>query len=439
VARRAIDLARSRALRREVDGAGMLEGVAAGATGDGRAVAPDAEVLAALAALPEDQRTVVVLRHLLELTPSEIAEVVGVPRGTVNSRLRRGLDTLAGRLVPVLVVALAVAAALTTPGRATAEWVRHHLSEVTGQLRAAPPPPAPASRYGALPGGGRMLAVNGQGLFAFGLGGAPRELLGRVDAAAWSPHGRFAVAVRGIELIAVSTRGRRHWSLAADRAISAPAWSPSGYRVAFVVGGPGAGRTIHVVAGDGTGEHVLAATRAVAPAWQPGVAPAERLATVDSAARVVLRDADSGRVLWRARTPAAPTALAFKGNRRLLVLQRDRLTILDGATGARVGHTRIAPTKTTNITLAVRPRHAGTAIVRRAAGGGDAIVLSDTTIFTAPQRIAAIAWSPHGDWLAAELTGIDGWTLLHLRGTRVDRIRTLAAGRAAHLAGWCCG
>jgi RNA polymerase sigma-70 factor (ECF subfamily) len=430
VARRAIDLARSRALRREVDGAGMLEGVAAGDDDDGRASAPDAEVLAALAALPEDQRTVVVLRHLLELTPSEIAEVVGVPRGTVNSRLRRGLDTLAGRLVPILVVALAVAAALTAPGRATAEWVRHHLSEVTGQLRAAPPPPAPASRYGALPGGGRMLAVNGQGLFAFGLGGAPRELLGRVDAAAWSPHGRFAVAVRGIELIAVSTRGRRHWSLAERRAISSPAWSPSGYRVAFTVGGPGVGRTIHVVAGDGTGEHVLAATRAVAPVWQPGVAPAERLATVDSAARVVLRDADSGRVLWRARTPATPTALAFKGNRRLLVLQRDRVTILDGATGARVDSRRVNGATA----LAVRPRHSGYALVL-----GARIVVGDTTIFTAPRPIVAIAWSPKGDWLAAQISGVDGWALLHLDGATVDRMRTLAAGRGAQLAGWCCG
>jgi RNA polymerase sigma-70 factor (ECF subfamily) len=35
-----------------------------------------------------------VLRHVLELTPGEIAEVLGLPRGTVNSRLRRGLDAL---------------------------------------------------------------------------------------------------------------------------------------------------------------------------------------------------------------------------------------------------------------------------------------------------------------------------------------------------------
>ena len=36
----------------------------------------------------------IVLRHLLEYTPGEIAELLGLPRGTVNSRLRRGLDSL---------------------------------------------------------------------------------------------------------------------------------------------------------------------------------------------------------------------------------------------------------------------------------------------------------------------------------------------------------
>jgi RNA polymerase sigma-70 factor (ECF subfamily) len=89
VARRAIDACRARALRREV-APGPLEHLAAPAT---TAVADD--LLAAVAALPDEQRIVVVLRHLLELTPGEIAALTGTPRGTVNSRLRRGLDALA--------------------------------------------------------------------------------------------------------------------------------------------------------------------------------------------------------------------------------------------------------------------------------------------------------------------------------------------------------
>jgi RNA polymerase sigma-70 factor, ECF subfamily len=52
------------------------------------------EMIAALKELPAEQRAVVVLRHLLEYTPGEIAEMLELPRGTVNSRLRRGLDSL---------------------------------------------------------------------------------------------------------------------------------------------------------------------------------------------------------------------------------------------------------------------------------------------------------------------------------------------------------
>jgi RNA polymerase sigma-70 factor (ECF subfamily) len=39
---------------------------------------------------------VVVLRYVLDYSPGEIARMLGLPRGTVNSRLRRGLDALQG-------------------------------------------------------------------------------------------------------------------------------------------------------------------------------------------------------------------------------------------------------------------------------------------------------------------------------------------------------
>jgi RNA polymerase sigma-70 factor (ECF subfamily) len=92
VVNRAIDFARARELRREV-GADAVGEVAAGARDD-VAAAPSAGVLAALAALPPEQRAVIVLRHLLDFSPGEIARALGLPRGTVNSRLRRGLDGL---------------------------------------------------------------------------------------------------------------------------------------------------------------------------------------------------------------------------------------------------------------------------------------------------------------------------------------------------------
>ena len=94
VVNRAIDWTRARSLRREAGEAG-LETAAAAPTPDnphGRTLA------AALAELSPEHRAVIVLRHLLEYTPGEIAELTGLPRGTVNSRLRRGLDHLAGVL-----------------------------------------------------------------------------------------------------------------------------------------------------------------------------------------------------------------------------------------------------------------------------------------------------------------------------------------------------
>jgi RNA polymerase sigma-70 factor (ECF subfamily) len=86
VVNRAIDWARARQLRGEAE---LVDVVAAPEPGP-----LDDSLLGALAALPPDHRAVIVLRHLLEYTPGEIAELLGLPRGTVNSRLRRGLDSL---------------------------------------------------------------------------------------------------------------------------------------------------------------------------------------------------------------------------------------------------------------------------------------------------------------------------------------------------------
>ena len=91
VVNRAIDWTRARRLRAEVE------------LGESQPAAenprpPGEDVLAALARLPPEHRAVIVMRYLLELTPGEIAEALGLPRGTVNSRLRRGLDRLGEEL-----------------------------------------------------------------------------------------------------------------------------------------------------------------------------------------------------------------------------------------------------------------------------------------------------------------------------------------------------
>ena len=55
---------------------------------------------AALAELPEEFRVPVVLRDLCDLDYAEIAEALGIPPGTVRSRIARGRAQLARRLVP---------------------------------------------------------------------------------------------------------------------------------------------------------------------------------------------------------------------------------------------------------------------------------------------------------------------------------------------------
>jgi RNA polymerase sigma-70 factor (ECF subfamily) len=56
----------------------------------------------ALATLPDDLRTAVTLRDLLGLDYKEIAEVMGVPIGTVESRIFRGRQRLKPLLAPLM-------------------------------------------------------------------------------------------------------------------------------------------------------------------------------------------------------------------------------------------------------------------------------------------------------------------------------------------------
>ncbi len=86
VVNRAIDWARARRLQ-----AVPAESVAPAAP---EPLGWSEEIVVALRSLPVDQRAVVVLRHGLGYTPGEIARMLDLPRGTVNSRLRRALDRL---------------------------------------------------------------------------------------------------------------------------------------------------------------------------------------------------------------------------------------------------------------------------------------------------------------------------------------------------------
>lgn len=106
---RAIDRLRGRTRRRLK--AGRLRSFGALGEGHAPAVEPDEaarpgwhvheSVHRALRDLPEEQRLVVQLAYFEGLTQSEIAERVGIPLGTVKTRLRLAFDKLRTRLASI--------------------------------------------------------------------------------------------------------------------------------------------------------------------------------------------------------------------------------------------------------------------------------------------------------------------------------------------------
>jgi RNA polymerase sigma-70 factor, ECF subfamily len=92
VVNRAIDWGRRETLRRKVDEPDSQADTSPPPERIGE------DLMAALSQLPVEQRAVVVLRHLLDYSPGEVARMLELPRGTVNSRLRRALDRLGSLL-----------------------------------------------------------------------------------------------------------------------------------------------------------------------------------------------------------------------------------------------------------------------------------------------------------------------------------------------------
>jgi RNA polymerase sigma-70 factor (ECF subfamily) len=95
----------------DVDDPVVARGIADPDTGHGNARDPERRLRGAatsrmleehLLALPEEQRLLVVLRDLEDLSYEEIVEITGLPLGTVKSRLHRARAELAVRLGPLV-------------------------------------------------------------------------------------------------------------------------------------------------------------------------------------------------------------------------------------------------------------------------------------------------------------------------------------------------
>jgi RNA polymerase sigma-70 factor (ECF subfamily) len=91
VVNRSLDWLRARARRPEVSVESAGPAPAAPAESSG---ALSDDMMRALAALDPDERAVIVLRHLLGYRSPELARMLGLPAGTVRTRLARALNRL---------------------------------------------------------------------------------------------------------------------------------------------------------------------------------------------------------------------------------------------------------------------------------------------------------------------------------------------------------
>lgn len=99
VRNRAIDALRraaSPAPKLDLDDDGVLEGQAAGELTDAEAIRRETaqRVRGALGELPDEQSQVIGLAYFGGFTHSEIAEMLGMPLGTVKGRMRLGLEKI---------------------------------------------------------------------------------------------------------------------------------------------------------------------------------------------------------------------------------------------------------------------------------------------------------------------------------------------------------
>jgi hypothetical protein len=297
---------------------------------------------------------------------------------------RRRRRRRARAIAPLLAGLLAAGLLLSPAGADVRSWI-------SDAVTSSEPKPVRAE---TLPGGGRLLTAGRDGLFVRTAHG-PRRIFGDVGEAVWSPRGLFIAATRGIELIAVSPRGERRWSLHNRAPIRHPRWAPSGYQVAYLSGGG-----VYLVDGDGSDDARLDAADGAAPAWRP-VRGRSQLAYARDRT-VVVRDTIDRRVLFRTRVARRPLALSWSADgQRLLVVERDRIQLLNQF-GARL-RTSHAPSGTRNVTGTFARSGRDWTLVRSQGASSRLMLVSGQDalkVLELAGTVDGIAYSPSGRWLA---------------------------------------
>jgi hypothetical protein len=332
------------------------------------------------------------------------------------------------RLAVAPVLTVIVAALVLSPAGAT---VRRLINQALGEKHASP-------ALFALPSPGRLLVSGPGGAWTAAADGSVRRL-GPWSQASWSPHGLFVAVASGDQLAAVDPHGMVRWQLARP-AVSDPRWyAPSGYRVAYLSAG-----TLRVVAGDGTGDHLLATAVAhVAPAWRPGQRDGPFELAYARAGRVVVRDGDTGRILWSTPPGPKPFELTWSADgRRLLVLSAHQARTYS-ASGALISRLAL-PGAASDGALSTDGRKLALVL-----GGREVVVGRGGALrqVLAGAGVKTVSWSPDARWLLVTWPAANQWVFVRVAGaprieavSRISQQFSSGGGALAfpELDGWCC-
>ncbi len=302
-------------------------------------------------------------------------------------------------------------------------------------------PAAPA--LFSLPAPGRLLVSGPGGTWTVAADGSTRRV-GPWPEASWSPHGLFLTVAGANRLAAIDTRGVPKWALARPQ-VADPTWlAPSGYRVAYL-----SGKDLRVVAGDGTGDHLLGGPVArVPPVWRPG--NSYELAYLTARGRLVVRDGDTGLTAWSASPRVSVRELAWSADGQRLLVLSPRDVLLYDASGRLVSKLA-APAGAQIRDGALSPDGHRIALVSGGASGG--VTVADVEARHPLARrvltgsgLGQADWSPDGRWLVISWPAADQWVFVRVIGApRISAVSRIAKQFSTganitfpRLEGWCC-
>ena len=313
-------------------------------------------------------------------------------------------------VVPVAAAAVVAAATFSSPGRAVVDAVRRTI----GVEHAAP-------ALFRLPAPGRLLVSGAGGTWVVAADGSKRRL-GAYRQASWSPHGLFVVVAGGDTLATVEpAHGTVHWTLSRPGVLFAR-WggTRADTRIAYFSAGH-----VRVVAGDGTGDVALARAARVAPAWRPET---HVVAYATPGGGVAVVDVDSHAVL-AVHAARGARELAWSPDGKQLVAVTPKFVHIWKSGGSQLT-LRLA-----GVQAIAFARDGRLALLR----GRNVFVYGPNeagNVFTAPGRLAGLAWSPNGRWIVTSLPSADQWIFIGGRRLRAVLNITRQFGGQVFLDGW---